>query len=114
MKYTNVSCSRFRPFGPLRLTVAVAVAGQAGLLGRAPVVVLPAALAVRAVRVVPTAQTAPPAARAAVLLQVKRAAVRAAAAVAPWKEVGKKAAGKTSHQPAEGISPSDSGLSGIG
>lgn len=56
-------------------TVDAAVAGQAGLLGRAPVVVLSAALAVGPVGVVSAAQAAPPTARAPVLLGVKRALV---------------------------------------
>lgn len=59
----------------IRITVDVAVAGQAGLLGRCPVVVGPAALAVGPVCVVSAAHAVPPAARAAVLLHVKDAAV---------------------------------------
>lgn len=66
----------------LQITIDVAVAGQAGLLHRPPVVVRPAALAVGSVRVVPAAHAVPPAASAAVLLHVKEAAVRPPAAVA--------------------------------
>lgn len=66
----------------LQITIDVAVAGQAGLLGRPPVVVRPAALTVGPVRVVSAADAVPPTAGAAVLLHVKDAAVRPPAAVA--------------------------------
>lgn len=71
-------------------TVNIAVAGQAGLLSRAPVVVLSAALTVGPVRVVSAAQTAPPTARASVLLRVKHALFGPSAAVTDWKHKQEK------------------------
>lgn len=56
-------------------TINIAVAGEAGLLRRAPVVVFSAALTVGPVSVVFAAQTAPPTARASVLLGIKLALV---------------------------------------
>ena len=54
-------------------TIHIAVTGQTGVLRGGSVVVLCASLTVRALRVVPAVQTAPPMARAAVLLHIKQA-----------------------------------------
>ena len=62
-------------------TIPIAVTGQTGVLRGGPVVVLSAPLTVGALRVVPAVQTAPPMARAAVLLHVKNALFRSPAAI---------------------------------
>lgn len=67
----------------MRFTINIAVAGQAGLLIRHPVVVFPAALAMGPISVVSAAHTAPPTAGAAVLLHVKHAFICSPAAVTP-------------------------------
>ena len=63
-------------------TVHVAVTGQTGVPRGGPIVVLSAALTVGALGVVPAVQTAPPMARAAVLLHIKHTLLRSPAAIA--------------------------------
>lgn len=66
-------------------TFDVAVAGKADVGGGFPVVILQAAFTVGSVSVVPAVRAPPPTACAAVLLRVKHALVRSAAAVAFWE-----------------------------
>lgn len=74
LKHIVIRIRQRRTSNP-QITIDVAVAGQAGLLGRPPVVLRPAALTVGPGRVVSAAHAVPPTAGAAVLLQVKDAAV---------------------------------------
>ena len=59
----------------LEFTIDIAVAGQARLFRRPPVVVLFASLTMGPISIVPAAHTAPPTASAPVLLHVEHALV---------------------------------------
>ena len=94
MDYNYKSLSKQLRIWYVQCTINIAVAGQAGLLIRFPVVVLSAVLTVGPVGVVSAAHAAPPTAGAPVLLHVEHALVRPPTAVALCGEEGKRKARK--------------------